>query len=65
MNRWLFFRFQTYCQLDIDIMIHREIRVNIKKDFEREFIKVGKLIFKNTFAVQILLVSIILKKIAQ
>ncbi|GBC10209.1 hypothetical protein RclHR1_09440004 [Rhizophagus clarus] len=55
MNRWLFFRFQTYCRLDIDIMIHHEIRVNIKKNFEREFIKVGKLLFKNTFAVQILL----------
>lgn len=57
MNRWLFFRFQTYYQLDIDTMIHREIRVNIKKDFEREFIKVGKLLFKNTFAAKILLVS--------
>ncbi|PKY23481.1 hypothetical protein RhiirB3_437702 [Rhizophagus irregularis] len=57
MNRWLFFRFQTYYQLDIDTMIHREIRVNIKKDFEREFIKVGKLLFKNTFAAKILLMT--------
>ncbi|CAG8584249.1 6325_t:CDS:10 [Rhizophagus irregularis] len=43
--------------LDIDTMIHREIRVNIKKDFEREFIKVGKLLFKNTFAAKILLMT--------
>ena len=57
MNRWLFSRFQAYDRLDIDIVIQREILVDIKKDHEREFIKVGKLLFKNSFAVQILLVS--------
>ncbi len=55
MNRWLLFRFQTYFQLDIDIVIQREICINIKD--EQTFIKVGMILFKNTFAVQILLVS--------
>ena len=58
MNRWFFLRFQAYYKLDINIVIKREILINIKKDHEREFIKVGKLIFKNLFAVQILLVSV-------
>ncbi|CAG8748608.1 43810_t:CDS:10, partial [Gigaspora margarita] len=64
MIRWLFLKFQDFQPLDIFFVINGNFCFNVNPK-TRNLLKIGNLLFKNSFAVQILLINEIDKHIIE